>query len=53
MRGKARRGRKRTYLLSDLMKVKYVALKRTAEDRKEWQRLLRAGSHTPASQQVN
>jgi len=34
------------------MKVKYVALKRTAEDRKEWQRLLRAGSHTPASQQV-
>jgi len=31
---------------------KYVALKRIAEDRKEWQKLLRAGSHTPASQQI-
>jgi len=39
-------------LLSDLMKVKYVALKRTAEDRKEWQKLIRAGSQTPASQQI-
>jgi len=50
MRGKVTRGRKRMRLLSDLMKRNYVALKRTAEDRKEWQRLLRAGSHTPASQ---
>jgi len=40
------------YLLSDLMKGKYVALKTTAEDRKQWQKLLRAGSHTPASQQI-
>jgi len=31
--------------LSDLMKGKYVALKITAEDRKEWQKLLRAGNH--------
>jgi len=42
MRGKAIRGRKRMHLMSDLMKAKYVALKRTAEDRKEWQKLLRA-----------
>jgi len=40
------------HLLSDLMKGKYVALKRTVEDRKEWQKLLRAGSHTPAYQQI-
>jgi len=40
------------HLLSDLMKGKYVALKRTALDRKEWQKLLRAGSHTPAFQQI-
>jgi len=40
------------HLLSDLMKGKYVALKRTAEVRKGWQKLLRAGSHTPASQQI-
>jgi len=40
------------HLLSDVMKGKYVALKRTAEDRKEWQKLLKAASHTPASQQV-
>jgi len=39
-------------LVSDLMKEKFVALKRTAEDRTEWQKLLRAGSHTPASQQI-
>jgi len=38
------------HLLSDLMKGKYVALKRTAEDRKKLQKLLRTGSHTPASQ---
>jgi len=47
MRGKATRGRKRMHLLSDLMKGKYVALRRTAEDRKEWQKLIRTGSHTP------
>jgi len=39
-------------LLSNLIKRKYVPLKRTAEDRKEWQKLSRAGSHTPASQQI-
>ena len=52
MRGKITRGRQKMHLLSDLMKGEYVALKRTAEDRKEWQKLLRAGSHTPASQQI-
>jgi len=36
MKGKVIRGRKRMHLLSDLMRGKYVALKRTAEDRKEW-----------------
>jgi len=50
MRRKTTRGRKRMHLLSDLMKGKYVALKRTAEDSKEWQKLLRAGSS--ASQQI-
>jgi len=39
------------HLLSDPMKGKYVTLKRTAENKKKWQKLLRAGSHTPASQQ--
>jgi len=34
MKGKATGGRKRMHLLSDLMEGKYVALKRTAEDRK-------------------
>jgi len=38
--------------LNDLMKGTYVALKRTAEDRKEWQKLKRAESHAPASQQI-
>jgi len=53
MKGEGTRGRKRMHLLSDLMKGKYVALKRTAEDRNKWQRLLTAGSrHTPASQQI-
>jgi len=52
MRRKAIRGKKRMHLLSDLMKGKYVAFKRTAEDRKELQKLVRAGSHTPASQQI-
>jgi len=40
------------HLLSDLTKGKYVALKMTGEDRKEWQKLIRAGSQTPASQQI-
>jgi len=40
------------HLLSDLMKAKYVALKRTAEDRKEWQELLKAGNHMPGSQLI-
>jgi len=44
MRRKATRGRRRMHLLSDLMTGKYVALRRTAEDRKEWQKLLRAAS---------
>jgi len=52
MRGKATRCRKRMHLLSYLMKGKYVGLKRVAEDRKEWQKLFRAGCYTPASQQV-
>jgi len=30
----------------------YVALKRAPEDRNEWQKLIRAGGHTPASQQI-
>jgi len=50
--GKATRGRKRMHLLSDLMKGNYVALKRTVEDRREWLKLIRAGSRTPASQQI-
>ena len=41
IRGKAIRCGKRMHLLSDLIKGKNVALKRTAEDRKEWQKLLR------------
>jgi len=40
------------HLLSDLMKGKYVALKRISEDWKERQKLLRAGSHTPGYQQI-
>jgi len=39
-------------MLSDLMKGKYVPLKRIAEDRTEWQKLKRAGSRTQASQQI-
>ena len=46
MRGKTTRGSKRMHLLSDLMNGKYVTLKTTAEDRKEWQKLFRVGSHT-------
>jgi len=45
MRGKTTQGRKRMHLLSNLMKGKYVALKRLVEDRKEWQKLIRAVSH--------
>jgi len=52
MRGEATRGRKRMHLLRNLMKGKYVALKRTAEDGKEWQKLIRAGSHTLPSQRI-
>jgi len=52
MRGKATRGRKRIHRLSDLMKGKYVALKKIPEDRKQWQKLKRVRSHTPASQQI-
>jgi len=40
------------HLLSDLIKGKYTTLRRTAEDGKERQKLLRAGSHTHASQQI-
>jgi len=50
--GKATRGWKRMHLLSDLMKGKYVALKKLPEGRKEWQKLVRAGTHTPASQKI-
>jgi len=50
--GKATRGGKRMHLLSDLVKWKYVALNSVAEDRKQWQKLKTAGSHTPASQQI-
>jgi len=39
-------------LLSDLVKGKHVALKRTAKDRKDWQKLKSVGSHAPASQQI-
>jgi len=53
MRRKATQGMEKMHLLSDLTKGKYVALKRTAKDRKEWQKLLRAGSHSPASQQIS
>jgi len=35
MKGKAAHGRKRMHLLCDMMKQKYVAVKRTAEDKKE------------------
>jgi len=42
--GKTTGGTKTMHLLMDLKKGKYVALKRIAEDRKEWQKLKRAGS---------
>jgi len=47
MKGKATRGRKRMHLLSDLMKGKYVAFKRTAEDRRVPEIMLRAGTWKP------
>ena len=52
MRGKATRGRKRMHLRRKLMKGKYVALKKTAEDTKEWQKLIRAGNHALPSQRI-
>jgi len=45
MRGTSTKSRKRMHLLSDLKKEKYVALKRIAEDGKEWQKLIRVESH--------
>jgi len=42
VRGKPTHCRKRMHLLSNLVNGKYVTLKRTAEDKKEWQKLLRA-----------
>ena len=51
-RGKNEGGGYTMHLLSDLMKRKSVALEKTADVRKEWQKLKRAGSHTPASQQI-
>jgi len=39
------------HLLRDLMKV-CGTQKRTAEDRKEWQKSLTAGNHTPPSEQI-
>jgi len=52
MRGKATQGRKHSPA-ERLMKGKYVALKRIAEDRKKFiAEIERAGSHTPASQQI-
>jgi len=52
MRGKATKSRERMQLLGDLVKGKHVALKMTAEDRKEWQKLKRVESHAPSSQQI-
>jgi len=52
MRGGLQQVRKECTFLSHLMKEKYVALKRIAEDRKEWRKLKKAASHTPASQQI-
>jgi len=38
-------------LLSDMIKGNYVALKRTTEDRKEWQKLLQ-GKHPQTGQRA-
>jgi len=48
------RGSKILDIFSDLAvyKEKYVALKKRAEDQKEWQKLKADGSHIPASQQI-
>jgi len=40
------------HLLSNVMKGKHVAIKRTTKHRKVWQKLLKAGSHTHASEQI-
>ena len=48
MSGKVTRGRKRMHH-SERHDEKYVAPERTAEDRREWQKLQRTGSHAPAS----
>jgi len=50
MRGKAKRGRKRKHLLNDLMKVKHVVLKNTAEGRKPPHHTLRVRSRGRAPQ---
>jgi len=42
MRGKATKGRKRMHVLSDLMKGKYVAHKRTTVNRKDWQKFFKS-----------
>jgi len=39
-------------LYTRIHRCKTRGLKMTAEDRKDWQKLLRTGSHTPASQQI-
>ena len=53
--GKPARGRKRLNTPSDLAekdKCTGMALKRKAENRKEWQKLNRAGSHISGSWQI-
>ena len=53
MTGKPAKGRKSLNTLSDLSeKGNYMALKRRIDNRKEWQKLKTAVSHTPASQQI-
>jgi len=48
MTGEDTQNGKRMHVLSHLKKGNYVALKRAAEDWKEWQKLLRTRSHTAA-----
>ena len=43
--GRTRGKATRLHLLRDLVKGKYLTLKRIAKDRKEWQKLKRAGSY--------
>jgi len=53
MTGKPAKGRKSLNTLSDLSeKGNYMALKRRVDNRNEWQKLKRVGSHTPGSQQM-